>query len=72
MFQCVLVLLPWGLQGGTALDGEYVSTHLLATSRECFLVVYRIWRGTLQLFMLRFFSLYAARSNHNNLILYAG
>ena len=32
--------------GATALDGEYVSTDFLATSKGWFLVVFRIWRGT--------------------------
>lgn len=45
---------PSSRSGATVLDGEYVSTHVLATSEECFLVVFRIWCGTtLKLWLIK-------------------
>ena len=42
----VIVYYTFLCPGAAALDGEYVSTQVLATFEGCFLMCLRIWRDT--------------------------
>ena len=57
--------------GVTALDGEYISTYFLATSKGCFfLVVFRIWRGTPTSLFIPIMSTFIVVRLFNNVYVY--
>jgi len=56
MYECMYDAFSSGFSA-TALDKEYVSTFL-ATNKECFFMVFRVWCGTLSFHCLDLVSLY--------------